>query len=115
METWRLYFDGQCPLCLRAEKTATRWAERASVPFEARPIQCVEGAPLVLTLQVGERSFTSDEAWIKLLTIAPWPLRWIGLAAERSKGFARIVRGVYKVVARYRRRNSTCEACSLPR
>lgn len=118
-DTWQLFYDGGCNLCHESKLRAEQWAEQRHRPLVAMPLQSQEA---------WDRGFTGDEmklvadgetygavdAWIKLLSIAPWYLRWLYPIGRTRIGRA-VMRPVYNLVARYRKKWFGSRACALPK
>ena len=82
METWNLYYDGGCNLCHMSKLRAERWAERAGRPLHVEVLQSEEALEKSygvsdMVLEADGRVFKRADAWLKLMTLAPWPLRWV--------------------------------------
>lgn len=114
---WRLFYDGGCNLCHVSKLRVEQWAERAHQPMRAIPLQSDEGlatgyAMDSMVLEAGEIFYGAD-AWIRLLAISPWWLRWMrGIA--RIPGGRSLLRWGYGIVARYRHRWFGTRACAIP-
>lgn len=120
---WTLYYDGGCNLCHASKLRAERWAERAQRPLTAEVLQspsamakgyydAVEPAQMVLETE-SEVLYAAD-AWLRILEIAPWYLRWVPVAC-RVRSLRALAKRLYLVVARFRYRLFGTRACPLPR
>jgi len=78
---WKLYYDAGCNLCHNNKLKAERWAERTGQALEALPLQSEEGLQKGYGLHdmvlVADKEYIGADAWLKLLTLAPWYLRWL--------------------------------------
>ena len=54
------------------------------------------------------------DAWLKIMTIAPWYLRWISWAGK-TKFTRTIAKRIYGLVARYRYKWFGRRSCPIPR
>ena len=98
---WRLYYDSDCAFCMRMMRRACSWAESKGKPIEALPLNGPEAAAKgygdALVLEA-DRIYHDGDAWLKLLTLAPWYL--CGLSSFAStKPTRALVDGIYRVVA----------------
>ena len=106
MTPWKLFYDGGCNLCADSQLRVGKWAAKVHQPFEAVFLQSDEAVSKgylgeEMILEADGEVFRGPEAWLKLLWIAPAPLRWLaGLCRFRwTHGVARLI---YRLVARYR-------------
>ena len=53
------------------------------------------------------------DAWMKIMTIAPWYFRWLTIFGKTKPTMA-IVRWVYGIVAKYRYKWFGTKACQIP-
>ena len=114
---WTLYYDGGCNLCEASQTTAGRWALRSGLPFRTVMLQEDEAIAKgysddAMVLETPEGVFTAADAWLKMMTIAPWYLRPIGLMAKTAPTRA-IARFLYGIVAKYRIKWFGSRACSI--
>lgn len=114
---WTLYYDGGCNLCHASQIRAVRWAQRAGQALNAVPLQSVEAAAKGYTLDgmVLERDgsvYKASRAWIELLAIAPWYLRWIHWVGK-VPGIRSILSWGYGIVAKYRLKWFGTRECSI--
>ncbi len=114
--TWKLFYDGGCNLCHASKLRAEAWAERAHQPLQVDILQSDEaiakkyGSAMVLE---ADRVYYAEDAWLKLMQIAPWYLRWVGWLG-RVPGIHQLVGLGYKIVAKYRLKWFGSRACQLP-
>lgn len=115
--TWKLYYDGECNLCHGSQLRVVKWAAKSGQPVETEVLQSAEaeskgyrGDAMVLE---ADKVYYAESAWLRLMRVAPWHLRWVGWL-----GFVPGVRwllGVgYRIVARYRKKWFGTRACPLP-
>ncbi len=118
MTPWRLYYDGGCNLCHTSQLRAERWAKRYGQELVAMPLQSAEaqdkGYNTGAMVLEADRVYTAGDAWIKLLSIAPWPLRLLYILA-RIPGLRQLIHLGYAVVDRYRLKWFGTRTCELPR
>ena len=116
MGTWKLFYDGGCNLCHASKLQAERWAARAGQPLEVDVLLSDEaiakGYADAMTLEADGQVYHAADAWLKLMTIAPWYLRWVSLA-RKSKLTRAIASYFYGVVAKYRIRWFGSRACAI--
>lgn len=114
---WKLFYDGGCNLCHTSKLRVETWARRRNFPLDLEILQSEEGiakgygAAMVLETERGV--FVAADAWLEIMRIAPWYLRWI-----QWLGKVPLVRPMmawgYSVVAKYRYRWFGTRACPLP-
>lgn len=63
-----------------------------------------------MVLEADGRVYKAADAWLKVLTIAPWYLRWVAVFRKTALTMA-IARWVYGIVERYRYRWFGTRAC----
>lgn len=114
---WRLYYDGGCNLCHESKLRVEKWAERAGQPFVAMPLQSTEaldkgyfGEAMILE---ADKTYRAADAWLRLMDIAPWYLRWVGWL-KVVPPLRAIMRWGYGIVAKYRIKWFGSRACQLP-
>ena len=77
---WILYYDDECGLCTRSEFLVEQWARTSGQPLEVKTLRSSEAKEKrygnTLTLEA-DKIYLAENAWFKLLTLAPWYLRWI--------------------------------------
>lgn len=115
---WRLYYDGGCNLCHVSKLRCERWAERAQLPLIAMPLQSEEGIARgygvqAMVLETNEGIYRGADAWLILMKISPWYIRWVGWIA-RLPGARVVFKWAYSVIARYRIRWFGSRACPMP-
>lgn len=114
--TWKLYYDGECNLCHGSQLQVVKWAQRSGQPVETEVLQSAEAgakgyaADMVLE---ADKVYLAENAWLKLMRIAPWYLRWIGFVGE-VPGIKQVVGLVYRVFAHYRKKWFGKRSCPLP-
>lgn len=117
VSVWNLYYDSGCNLCHESKLRFEIWAEKKGQPLHATPLQSLEAADkgygfeqMVLE---ADRVYTAEDAWLKLMEIAPWYLAWVRLLA--SIPFIRpMLKWGYRLVARYRIKWFGARACAIP-
>lgn len=114
---WTLYYDGGCNLCHASQLRVVRWAARAGQPLDAVPLQSSEAEEKGYSLDgmVLEKDgivFRAAQAWIEVLALAPWYLRWLHWLG-RLPLFKSLLKWGYGVVAKYRIRWFGRRECSL--
>ena len=117
--TWNLYYDGGCNLCHASKLRAEKWAERAGQPLHVEILQSEEamnkGYDLEnMVLEADGQVYKRADAWLRMMAIAPWYLRWVGWF--RFTGVSRaIAKFIYELVARIRYKVWGRRACPLPK
>lgn len=115
---WTLYYDGGCNLCHTSQLRAEKWARAHGQPFRAEVLLSDEAiakgfASDAMVLEADGKTLYGPAAWLKILTVAPWYLRW--LSAMRLTAPTRWLAGVgYSVVANLRYRLYGRRTCELP-
>lgn len=114
---WTLYYDGGCNLCHASQLRAVRWAARAGQPLDAHPLQGPEAISKGylldgMVLEKDGKVFKAAQAWIELLSIAPWYLRWLHWVGKVPI-FKPILSWGYGVVAKYRIKWFGARECSI--
>lgn len=114
---WTLYYDGGCNLCHASKLRVERWAERAKLPLHVDILQSPEaiekGYGSAMVLEVDGEPLYGADAWLAMMQIAPWYLRWVGWLGL-VPGVRQLMKAGYGVVARYRYRWFGTRACPLP-
>ena len=126
-------YDGECQLCLATVNKLRNMPIRAELVFiplqklmaaEVSPWPGIADVPVAelaaqlhVTDEQGKR-YSGADGVLKLMSLTPH-LAWLG-AIARLPGCYSVVRGVYRLVARYRYRlfgRTSCSdgVCSLPR
>jgi predicted DCC family thiol-disulfide oxidoreductase YuxK len=102
---WKLFYDGGCNLCHASQLRVERWAKRAGQPLEVDVLVSDEGIAKgyseAMVLEADGRVLQAADAWMKVMTIAPWYLRWVALFGKTKPTMA-IARVFYGIVAKYR-------------
>src|SRR5579884_1253255 len=103
---WKLFYDGGCNLCHTSKLKAEKWAERAGQPMEVDILQSDEAIEKgyqgdVMVLEADGQVYYGADAWLKIMTIAPWYLRWVSVMryTPPTRWLARVA---YALVARIR-------------
>ena len=104
-------------MCHASQLRAEKWATRAGQPLHVDVLLSDEaiakGYGDAMVLEADGRVYQAADAWMKLMTIAPLYLRWIGLFGKTRPTMA-IARFVYGVVAKYRIKWFGSRACQIP-
>ena|SRR5947209_4261634 len=116
---WKLFYDGGCNLCHASKLRAERWAERAHQPLDVDILQSDEAIAKdygmhTMILEADGEVLRGADAWLKIMTIAPWYLRWISWAGK-TKFTRTIAKRIYGLVARYRYKWFGRRSCPIPR
>lgn len=116
MGSWNLFYDGGCNLCHSAQLRAERWAIKAGQPLDVDVLASEEGRAKGysddIVLEADGQVFRAANAWMKLLTIAPWYLRWLSICTKTKPTMA-LAGAIYRVVARYRIKWFGSRECNL--
>ena len=114
---WTLYYDGGCNLCHASKLRAEKWAERSG---QALRVDVLQGSDAIAKGYVGDamvleadQVYTGAEAWLKLMEISPWYLRWIS-SAGKLPGAKQLLTWGYGLVARIRYKVFGTRACQIP-
>ncbi|MFZ4507111.1 MAG: thiol-disulfide oxidoreductase DCC family protein [Fimbriimonas sp.] len=114
---WKLYYDGGCNLCHASQIRAVQWAARAHQPMEAMPLQSHEaiekGYADAMVLERDGKVYQAVDAWMEILDIAPWYLRWVR-SLKKTAPTRSLLRWGYGVVARYRLKWFGTRECQIP-
>lgn len=114
---WKLFYDGGCNLCHTSKLRAEKWAERAGVDLQVDVLQGPEaqqkGYELTTMVLEAEQVYYGADAWLRILSIAPWYLRWLS-ALRLTRPTRWLAALAYGVVARLRYRLFGTRACPLP-
>jgi predicted DCC family thiol-disulfide oxidoreductase YuxK len=117
MAAWKLFYDGGCNLCHASKLRSERWAERAGRPLEVDVLASDEaiakGYGEMMVLEADGAVLTGADAWLKMMTLAPVPLRWLSLM-RLTKPTRAIAAFFYGIVARYRYRWFGTRSCPMP-
>ena len=103
---WKLFYDGGCNLCHASKLRAEKWAEKAHQPLEVDILQSDEAISKgyglnVMVLEADGQVLLGADAWLKIMTISPWYLRWLSWVAS-TKLTRSLAKRMYGTVARYR-------------
>lgn len=114
---WKLYYDGECNLCHGSQLQVVKWAARSGQEVETEILQSPEarekgysGDEMVLE---AERVYRAENAWLRLMKVAPWYLRWVGHIGQVPV-IKQILAVGYRIVARYRKKWFGTRSCPLP-
>lgn len=114
---WKLYYDGECNLCHGSQLTVVKWAKRSGQEVETEVLQSPEaeeqgfsGEQMVL---LADRRYDAEEAWLKLMQVAPWYIKWVGWVGW-IPGIKQLLGLGYRIVAKYRKKWFGTRACPLP-
>lgn len=117
MATWKLFYDGGCNLCHVSQLRAERWASRAGQPLIVDVLASDEaiakGYGEAMVLEVDGHPLYAEQAWMQVMTVAPWYLRWIVFFNCFRPTRALLAWG-YRVVAKYRLKWFGTRECQLP-
>lgn len=116
--SWTLFYDGGCNLCHASQLRLVQWAARAGQPLDAFPLQSIEALDRgylveAMILEADGKVLRAEAAWLYLMRIAPWYLRWVGWLGQ-VPGFRQILGWGYRVVAKYRLKWFGSRACPIP-
>jgi predicted DCC family thiol-disulfide oxidoreductase YuxK len=104
-------------LCHASKLRAEAWAERAHQPLDVDILLSEEaiakGYSDAMVLEADGKPYVGADAWMKLMTVAPWPLRWLSWF-RLTRPTQWLTRVVYNVVAKYRTRWFGTRACQIP-
>jgi predicted DCC family thiol-disulfide oxidoreductase YuxK len=108
--TWKLYYDGECNLCHGSQLQVARWASKSGQDIETEILQSDEAQNKGYE---GDEIYRAHKAWIKLMTVAPWYLRWVAPVAKLPllSWFTKIG---YQFIAKYRKKFFGKRVCQLP-
>ena len=116
-ETWKLFYDGGCNLCHASKLRVEKWAEKADQPMVADVLLSDEalakGYGDKMVLEADGKVYTAADAWIRMMSVAPWYLRWIRAFAATKPTMA-LMRWAYGIVAKYRYKWFGTRACQVP-
>ncbi len=115
--TWKLYYDGECNLCHGSQLRVVKWALAHGQLIETEVLQSGEAAekgygPDAMVLEA-ERVYKAEAAWLRLMLVAPWYVRWVGWLGL-VPGVRHVLALGYRIVARYRKRWFGTRTCPLP-
>lgn len=113
---WTLYYDGGCNLCHSSKLRIEQWAESRKFPLRVDVLQSPEGVAKgygsAMVVEVDGVTLTAADAWLKLMWLAPWYLRWVHYLG-RVPGVRQLLALGYAVVARFRYRWFGRRACPV--
>ena len=116
-KAWKLYYDGGCNLCHTSKLRVERWAERRHLPMDVDILQgpdaIEKGYGEAMVLEADGKVYQGADAWLRLMAIAPWYVRWIGLMAK-TRFTKWIATSLYGIVAKYRYKWFGTRACQIP-
>jgi predicted DCC family thiol-disulfide oxidoreductase YuxK len=117
MSTWKLFYDGGCNLCHVSKLRAEKWAEKSGQPLQVDVLASDEaiakGYGEAMVLEADGQVLTAADAWMKLMTVAPWYLRWISWFGKTRPTMA-LAKLVYGLVAKFRYKLFGTRACQIP-
>jgi predicted DCC family thiol-disulfide oxidoreductase YuxK len=115
---WNLYYDGGCNLCHLSKLRAERWAEKAGQPLHVEVLQSEEAMAKGydfdnMILEADGNVYRRADAWLRIMSIAPWYLRWVGWFGQWKPTRA-VAKFFYEIVARVRYKIFGRRACPIP-
>lgn len=117
MGTWKLFYDGGCNLCHASQLRVERWAKRSGQPLDVDILLSDEaiakGYGEAMVLEADGKVLTAADAWMKVMTIAPWYLRWVALFGK-TKATMAVAAFFYGIVAKYRLKWFGTRECKIP-
>lgn len=117
METWKLYYDGGCNLCHVSQLRAEKWAQKSGQPLHVDILQSddaiAKGYGDAMVLEVGDEVYLAANAWLKLMSVAPWYFRWISWFGG-NPFMSKLANLAYDVVAKYRYKWFGTRVCQIP-
>lgn len=117
MDGWKLFYDGGCNLCHTSKLRVERWAEAAGQPLEVEILQSDEaitkGYQDAMVLEADGKVYQGADAWLHIMRIAPWYVRWLSLLALTPPTRWLASQG-YWIVARLRFRIWGRRTCPIP-
>ena len=117
MATWKLFYDGGCNLCHVSQLRAEKWAKKAGQPLDVDVLLSDEGLAKgygdAMVLEADGKVYEAADAWMKIMTVAPWYFRWVGWFAKTKPTMA-IAKFFYGIIAKYRRKWFGTRACQIP-
>ncbi len=117
MAEWKLYYDGGCNLCHASQLRVERWAAKAHQPLSVDVLlsddAIAKGYADAMVLEADGKVLSAADAWMQVMTIAPWYLRWLSVM-RKTKPTMALASWVYAVVAKYRIRLFGSRSCQLP-
>lgn len=118
MAAWKLFYDGGCNLCHVSQLRAERWARRAGQPLEVDILLSDEALAKeypqdAMVLEADGKVYIGADAWLKIMEVAPWYLRWMSWMRLTPPTRA-AARFFYGIVARFRYKLFGTRACQIP-
>lgn len=118
MQAWKLFYDGGCNLCDASQIRASRWAAASGQPLQTEFLQSAEAVEKgyigdEMILEADGIIYRGPDAWLRILRIAPLPLRWFSWMS-RYQATRSLTKIVYLVVARFRYAIFGRRTCPLP-
>jgi predicted DCC family thiol-disulfide oxidoreductase YuxK len=114
---WKLFYDGGCNLCHSSKLRVAKWAAKRNFPLELEILQSEEGLRKgygsAMVLETERGVFQAEHAWLEIMLIAPWYLRWVHWLGKVPLIRPALAWG-YRVVAKYRYRWFGTRACPVP-
>ena len=114
---WKLYYDGECNLCHGSQLQVVKWASKFGQPIETAILQSEESVQKGYSSEEmvleADHIYRAEQAWLKLMTVAPWYLRWCAFFGALP-GINFLTRLGYRFVAKYRKKFFKKRACELP-
>ena len=116
---WKLYYDGGCNLCHTSKLKAEKWAERAGQPLSVDILQSDTAIEKgywengLMVLEADGRVYSGADAWLRIMKISPWYLRWLSWA-NLTPPTRWLARFFYGIVARVRYNIWGTRACKIP-
>ncbi len=103
---WILFYDGGCNLCHASQLRVERWAIKAGQELRATPLQSEEGIakgyPMDgMVLEADGVVYSGGDAWLELMKVAPWYLRWL-FPIRKIPAIRELLKWGYGIVAKYR-------------
>jgi predicted DCC family thiol-disulfide oxidoreductase YuxK len=115
---WKLFYDGGCNLCHVSQLRAEKWAHRVHQPLDVDVLLSDEGIAKgyrdEMVLEADGRVYKAADAWMKLMTIAPWYLRWVAMFGK-TKATMAVAKWFYGIVAKYRYKWFGTRECRVSR
>ena len=117
MDVWKLYYDGGCNLCHTSQLRVEKWAKATHQPLEVDVLQgdeaIAKGYGQLMVVEAQGQVFQGATAWLFLMRIAPWYLRWVA-AFDLTPPTRWLASQVYWLVARLRFRIWGHRVCPVP-
>lgn len=114
---WNLYYDGGCNLCHASKLRAEHWAKKSEQPLNVdilqSPSAIQKGFDTTTMVLEADKTYFGADAWLKIMTLAPWYLRWISWF-RLTPPTAWLAKSTYTLIAKFRYRWFGTRACPLP-